>query len=301
MNVQISAGKGGVGKTNIAVALALLLAGRGQKTALIDYDGGHSVATTLGLDGLIKPNTLYKVRPNLSVAVIEEDGYKSIGETKRDGESTAKYLAQFPGDLGIIAFTDMIYEFFGVPTDISTVQKFIWLVRTMMNLEWSKFEQVVIDVEPTAGLERLLAKAPAMVRSLRNLRQNRFQLLALGVKWPDIAAFLKGPYMDDIETHLLRMQKVAKAMQDAHYYLICVPELSPIKQTFAVRQIIERAGGTVKACVLNRAMNLEHSDKRYQMLRQHQLPVIEVPEFPGLHDGHAQEALAAMGERLAGI
>lgn len=116
MQIHIFCGKGGVGKTNSAVALALLFSQQGKKTAIVDYDGGHSVKNTLGLDREVAVNTVQEVEPNLHISVIENTDYVSIAESRGQGESLDKYLKQFPADLGILPLADMVNAFFGVPT-----------------------------------------------------------------------------------------------------------------------------------------------------------------------------------------
>ena len=237
MKTYIFAGKGGVGKTNSAVALGLLLSKSGQKTVIIDYDGGHSVKNTLGVGGEVVPNVIDEVDEKLSVAVIENTGYKTILQARQEGIPIKQYFSQFPGDSGIIPFGDMLHCFFGAPTDISGPQKFALLVSIMMTIIKDGYENVIIDVEPTAGLERLLSGADSMVRSLRNLsKTGRVTLTVLGAKWPDIASYLKSDFFANVDRYAKRIEDTVAVIKAASFFIVCTPESGPIRQTFEVRE-----------------------------------------------------------------
>ncbi len=285
MEVYIFGGKGGVGKTTSAVSVAVHKASLGQKTAIVDYDGGHSVKNTLGLADDFPANTVHKVSANLHVAIIEFVNYLGIEQSKAQGQTLDEYLEQFPADLGFLPLIDMVNAFFGIPTDIPTFQKFVILVGVLHKLQKSGFENVVIDVEPTAGFERLLSNARSTIRSIRNLRdQGRLSLAILGAKWPDIAGFLKKEYIVNADTYCHRIQTTVGWITGAVYFIVCTPEAGPISQTFEVRKIIEKYGGVVKGYVVNNIRGDGHEESNIAKLTKNtQSHIIRIKRKPDLH------------------
>lgn len=238
MEVFALCGKGGVGKTTAAVSLALFLSQKGEKTVIVDYDGGHSVPHTLGMRGRIPSNVIHEVRRDLHAFILQNTEYIGIAESKRRGEALEQYLGRFPADFGIIPLADMLNEFFGVPIDVPVLQKFVTLAVVLSELE-AVYANVIIDMEPTAGLERLLSHARVTARSIRRLQQvGRIRLAILatvvGIHWPDIGGYLEGEYIKQADVYALRIEHAAETLQGTTYLLVCTPESGPLYQTFEV-------------------------------------------------------------------
>jgi hypothetical protein len=77
--------------------------------------------------------------------------FVGITKAKEQGWDVSRYFEQFPGDFGLIPFADMISSFFGAPTDVPGLEKYLILVGILHKLKQEGFAHVVIDVEPTAG------------------------------------------------------------------------------------------------------------------------------------------------------
>ena len=90
--ISVTSGKGGVGKTNIAVNLAYLLAERNKKTLVLDADAGLA-----NIDVILGINPLY----NLSHVL---RGEKTVTETLVEGPGGIKIL---PSASGIPEMTDL--------------------------------------------------------------------------------------------------------------------------------------------------------------------------------------------------
>ncbi|MEN9649844.1 MAG: hypothetical protein RL094_811 [Candidatus Parcubacteria bacterium] len=301
--LTIQAGKGGVGKTTISTALALALSQHGKfSTAIIDFDGGHSVGRTINPTLTIPINTLHSFMPNLHVGVVENTPFKSIADTKTGGGSMDTYLAQFPGHYGLIPFCDMVTEFFGVPTDVAALQKFLTLVKLIKEAREKGIKHIIVDVEPTAGLERLLTNAKAIVRSLRNLQtQGVVKLMIIGTTWPDIAHYLKGAYIKNVATFCEEIEATVKALVEARYNLVCIAEPSPALQTFEVSRIIQGFGGKVERCIVNNMRGEPQEAAALQALAGHDLPILQLNRVNGLYqfgDGHTAK-LIELGRQIA--
>ncbi len=277
----ITAGKGGVGKTTIATAIALYGSSTGKKTGLIDFDGGHSITNTLLLPE-IASNSIFDVTENLSIAVIDPTKYEDILSVKRSKGSVEQYLAQFPGHLGIVPFADMANAFFGLPTDTPGAQKFAMLVSVMIEMRRRDFHRILIDVEPTAGFQQLLNRAGSTARSLKNLQGRGVRFLS-SLHWPDVTSYLKGDYIRNINDYTKELIEAVELIKEACYVLVCTPEAGPVNQTFTVRTIIENFGGKVKGCVVNNVRNESHETVPITHLGKHEIPVVLVQNVRDLH------------------
>ena len=277
-------GKGGVGKTTNSVVLALYLSSIGEKTLIIDYDGGHSVKSVLNSQQNITPNVIQicESHPSLYLAVVENFKFRSIIESQNQKIPFDNYLNQFPEDLGIIPFADMVHSFFGVPSDIGTLQKFIILVQLLSNAEG--FDNIIVDVEPTAGFERLLMTSNTIVRSLNNLQKTGIvPLTIIGAKWHEIGKYLRSSYIKGVKEYTDKIEKAVSFVVNARYVLVCVPEKDPVMQSFDMRVIIENFGGSISACVVNNTRNESHEQENIDLLTKHYLPIIKVSRNPKLH------------------
>lgn len=268
MKTTIYTGKGGVGKSTLAASRAISLAINGTRTRLADLDGGRSIPRMLAFDEKESDDGKKRVHKNLIAQVIDPFEYLSIAECKRQGKSFDWYMAQFREDHGLVAFCDMITTFFGCPTDITTTQKFTSLVELYHS--WQRYDvaHAVLDVEPTEGLRRLLTNSESITRSLQNLGSTgTLALGALGVKWPDIAKYLKSSYMKQASKYCARMESCVTHLRAADYFLVCIPEHEPIAQMTDVDRVITGFGGTVRGIVVNRCRGRSHEESLISEIR----------------------------------
>lgn len=284
MKTTLFCGKGGVGKTISATSLALFLSRRGEKTLLIDCDGGHSVLKTLGIAGNIPTNSICTIKPNLHIVVVENPEYKNVLQAREQGIPLDQYFEQFPGHFGIVSFADMLHEFFGVPIDIPTLQKFAVLTTIISALGHEEFTNIILDVEPTAGLERLLSHADAMVRTLRNLKKRGMKfLVSIAFRFPDIADYLSGEYVENIDQYTKDITLVVRTMKNASYILVCTPEFGPVTQMFEIRKIIRKFGGKVQGYVINNARGEAHEERNIALVKTWRTPSVIIPRRNEIH------------------
>lgn len=268
MKTTIFAGKGGVGKSTSSVACALSQAEK-EKVLLIDYDGGHSLARVLAFEGReFKGNVInYTGIQNLYLAVVDDFCFTDVVKMKQlDNRNVYDYLAQFKGDYGLLPFLDMITNFFGAPTDISSTSKFLSLIFLYHDAKAKGIERIVIDVEPTAGLQRLLNGTEAVTRSLRNLQGSGWMTIkTIGAKWPDIAAYMKSDYIKNAGFYTDRMIEVSDVIKCARYVIVTIPESSPVAQMGDVKKLITSFGGNVVGYVIN---NIRHESHEHEQIKK---------------------------------
>ncbi len=268
MRVTIFAGKGGVGKSTIAAAFALRKSSEGKVLA-VDYDGGHSLARVFSLNEISESNMATPTEiNNLGIAIIDPIKFKSIVDFQKDGGDICGYLSQFEGDYGLIPFCDMVNAFFGVPTDPYAVSRFASLTSVYNQADLSDVDDLVIDVEPTAGLERLLGSMAATTRSIQNLKRTGIvKLTALGAFWPDIKAYLQGQFIQSADEYARRFVKTSDAVKNAGYFVVCVPESSPVDEMHHVESIIKSYGGKINGRIVNNIRGEPHEQAQIDRVR----------------------------------
>lgn len=157
-----------MGKSTTSAAKALYYADQGKKTLLIDMDGGRALARVLGINEPM-PNTMVSTEiANLHITSVQS--MKSF-QGKKEAGSYEQFSLQFPDAYGIVCYNAMLLEFFGACTDLPNIHKLVTLSEMIHQAEQNGFEKIIIDVEPTSGLERLFSSLDAVARSLNNLSE----------------------------------------------------------------------------------------------------------------------------------
>jgi hypothetical protein len=166
------------------------------------------------------------------------------------------------------------------------------------------YHHVIIDVEPTAGFERLLTSATSTVQSLLNLKkQGVLTLSLLGAKWPDIAGYLKDDYIKRADFYTARIEHSVELIKGAKYLLVATPEESPVDQTFEVARIIEKFDGVVHGYVVNNIRGESHESGNIQRLVETGLPLVRIGRRRELHAHHPDRLsiLAEIGREISVI
>lgn len=300
MQIICCCGKGGVGKTFSAVSLGRYYAGQGEKVGIIDYDGGHSVRRELGDPDGTLPNAFQYAGGNLFTAVVEETLFIGIADFEKG--RTKDYLVQFPGHQGIVPFADMIMTFFGAPTDPSGLQKFVRLVELVTYARKNQFARLIIDVEPTAGFQTMIRNAQSLTRSIVNLSQaNKVKLATLGVKWPDIKAFLTSPYMKDAAHYAAEIRAAVGVLGQANFLLVCIPKRSPVMQVAEVQKIIRGFNGRIVGCVINNVTSADYEQENIALLDP-RLRKVRIAQFKDLEKADQKrrtQILCEVGSTIA--
>ena len=174
--IAITGGKGGVGKTNIAVNLSISMARDGYDVLLLDGDLGlANIDVVLGINVTHTMADVIDGRKNLSEIVITgPEGVKIIpgasGITKLTELGSAAQNALVRTFSDELASPDVLIVDTGAGVD-STVQTFVSACKTVV---------VVVNDEPAS-----LTDAYALIKVMRNERGvRRFDILANQVDTP---------------------------------------------------------------------------------------------------------------------
>lgn len=151
--LQFVTGKGGVGKTTVAAALALLLARRGRRTLAVEMDAAGRLPALLG--GTAGP-VPQEVRPRLHVLAVE--GRAALEE----------YLGLIIPVKRLLSsvFSSRVYQYFVAAApglkELMTVGK-IWYEATRQDGDRPAWDAVVVDAPATGhGLQYLRMPQAAM-------------------------------------------------------------------------------------------------------------------------------------------
>ncbi len=152
--LHVVVGKGGVGKTTVAAALALLLARSGLRTLAVEMDSTGRLPTVLGVGG--PAPTARPVAPNLHVLSV--DGRASLEE----------YLGLIIPVKRLLhtVFASRIYQYFVAAApglkELMTVGK-IWFEATRLESGRAAWDAIVVDA-PATGHSLQYLRMPQAAR-----------------------------------------------------------------------------------------------------------------------------------------
>ncbi len=148
MRVILAVGKGGVGKTTVAAATALVAAARGHRTVLLSVDPAHSLSDVLGME--VGPSPC-AIAPGLTAWEVD-----ALGELERSWEAVGQWLrALLRADVDELLAEELLL-FPGLEE--------LMALRAIGEVErLSAFDLCVVDCPPTGSALRLL-RLPDLLR-----------------------------------------------------------------------------------------------------------------------------------------
>jgi arsenite-transporting ATPase len=275
-------GKGGVGKTVAACAVAVRMAGEGHKTLLVTTDPAAHIGHVLSVEvtSRVRPAEGY---PNLSVARIDQ---KASVEAYKE-----KILAQ-AGSSG--HSEDMLAAVKEELESPCTEEMAIFEEFSKM-VERDDFEYVVFDTAPTGHTLRLLELPYDYARQVE---------MMVSIRKDDPTAGEARKKLDALVRHL-------KDRDRCTFLLVLYPEYTPVFEAKRASEDLREAGIDVQGVIAN--FVLEEKDcaspftaSRFHMQQhylrvaadQFRLPMFKVPMLAG--DLSGKGALERVGRELFG-
>jgi arsenite/tail-anchored protein-transporting ATPase len=143
VRILLYTGKGGVGKTSIAAATALLSASRGYRTIVLSTDIAHSLADAFDVLLGAEPS---QIAPNLWGQ--EPDVYYNIGRYWRTIQAYVAELFSWHG------LDEVLAEEMSVLPGMDELGNLLWIAD---HVDQGKFDVIVVDAAPTGETLRLLS------------------------------------------------------------------------------------------------------------------------------------------------
>lgn len=260
--VTFVGGKGGVGKTTIAAALAVASADSGARTLLVSTDPAHSTADVLGLP--LGPEPV-QVLENLAALEIdgrrEADAYiREVKERIREATSP-RMLREVEREVDVARASPGAEE----------AAVFDRFARIMPRAgPGGEYDRVIFDTAPTGHTLRLLGLPELMEGWVSGLVARRRKLRSLGSMWRRVAGAAAGssgapgraaeeddPVMAALELRQERFRTARSIVTDpsrAGFLFVLIPERLPILETRRAVEALDRYGIPVLGAVVNRVL-----------------------------------------------
>jgi arsenite/tail-anchored protein-transporting ATPase len=244
-------GKGGVGKTTCASAMALACAKEGKRVLLVSTDPAHSTS-----DIFEKPFSREEreIHPGLTGIEIDADF-----EARRYIDGVKQQIAKLfsPSILKeAVRQIELASSMPGVE-EVALFDRMGELIVTHMG----SYDLVVFDTAPTGHTMRLLRMPELMSSWIEALSKRRRNLMSLG-RNIEQAGEGPDPILATLEKRKERLEEVrARLMQHnfTGFVLVLVPERLPIEESVRTAELLRDANVKVCGIFVNRVLpdNLE--------------------------------------------
>ncbi len=250
-------GKGGVGKTTLAAAVALRLADRGVRTLLVSTDPAHSAGDILRAE--LGPEPRPVVADCWAIELDpEREADRYIAEVKeRIADSTApRLLAEVERQIDIARVSPGAEE-------AALFERFTRILEE----EGAAFDRIVFDTAPTAQTLRLLSLPELMSAWMSGLIARRKKMTALGRMWRNVAGAAAGdapvagdPVLHALEERRARFRRARRTLTDARrtaFLFVLIPERLPIWETQRAVDVLRRYEVPIGAIFVNQLLPAE--------------------------------------------
>lgn len=244
-------GKGGVGKTTVAAALAVELAEGGEDVTILSTDPAHSLGDALGVELTGEPRPLPGI-PRLRA--FELDPAKEQSDFLENGGDAIAALIERGSYLDsddVRSVTDLAFP------GIDELAAVLRLGRLTQETDG----RVIVDTAPTGHTLRLLDLPETALGWLRSLEAMQVNADAVA------AAFTRGPREVDDEARFLAalradLESFLRALRDpveTRFVLVANPEAAVLAETDRYRQELSRRAIAIGGLVMNRLPDDESS------------------------------------------
>jgi arsenite-transporting ATPase len=246
--VRFLGGKGGVGKTTMAAALAMSQAGRGHRTLVVSTDPAHSLGDVLATPLGEEPA---EVAPGLWAAEVsgEAQARRRVAEITEDAEqalprevlpAVRRHLARAVDSPGTV--------------EAALLDRLTGLVEQV----GTRWDRLVVDSAPTGHMVRLLS-LPALltpwVEGLARQRERTRSVDRMASGMLGRADEAPDPLLDRLHARRRRLEWMRERLrEDSLVHLVLVPEHLPLAETLRAADTLVGAGMRLGTLIVNRVV-----------------------------------------------
>jgi arsenite/tail-anchored protein-transporting ATPase len=303
-SVALIGGKGGVGKTTTAAALAVTAAAAGERTLLVSTDPAHSTGDLLRAELGDAPT---EVAPRLWA--VEIDAAATARAHVERVRADARRLVGPEIRATVDRHLDLAMQ--GAGTLESAL---LDRLAELLVEHAGRYDRVVVDTAPTGHTLRLLVMPELLRGWVGGLVRQRERARGLDRAVANLAgddAPPDDPVIGRLRARAERLTALRRRLlDDAVVHLVCLPERLSVEETVRAERTLRDAGLTVGAVVVNQVIPASAEGgfvaSRREQQRDHladierrlgHRPIVRVPQLP--HDVRGPDDLVTIRETLS--
>ena len=256
MRLILFTGKGGVGKTTLAAATALLSAKKGYKTLVISTDAAHSLSDSFDTQLSNEPQ---KITPRLYGQEIN-----ALEQIEKNWGDIKSYLSALFASQGVDAIEAEEMSIFPGMEELFSLMEIRNYGKTQ------EYEVIIIDCAPTADTLRLLSAPEITSWYLKHIFP--LQRTAAKAIRPVANRVLPFPFPQDkvfgamkkLTSQLAEMKEILDDQKKTSIRLVVNPEKMVIKEAQRAFTFFNLFGYAVDLIIVNRLLPFEVQDTYFK-------------------------------------
>ncbi|CAN1238100.1 ATPase GET3B [Linum grandiflorum] len=281
-------GKGGVGKTSCAAALAVKFANSGHPTLVVSTDPAHSLSDSFAQD--LTGGTLVQVEgPDSPLFALELNPEKAREEFRTASQSNGGTgVKDFMEGMGLGMLVEQVGRLCFILHSIKTrvciecSASFWQVIQFLESPEYSMFTRIVFDTAPTGHTLRLLSLPDFLDASIG-------KILKLKQKISSATSAIKSVFgqeqprqdaSDKLEKLRERMVKVRELFRDedsTEFVIVTIPTVMAVSESSRLRASLEKENVPVKRLIVNQILPPAVSDCKFcAMKRKDQMRALDM-------------------------